>query len=413
MLAGSPRGYDRLPVPAQETIDRYADLIAGFAANVQRGQIVGLTGDWGTEEGMRAVATSAYRLGAKFVDASYFDPYVKRARLLYADEETLEYVPPWYGQRVLALGDARAARITLFSPDPEAFAGVAPGRAGKDMLPALKESHEMIGKRYNNWTAAMWPTPSWAKLVHPDLDPEAGVEKLWEDLAHICRLDEDDPLAAWRTRMDTLGAVAARLGERGFDALHFEGPGTDLTIGLLPSARWWTARFETIDGLEHQANLPSEEMFTSPDPERVDGVVTSTKPLLLSGAGAVRDLVVRFEGGRAVQIDASEGADALRGRTAKDEGAARLGEVALVDGEGRIGKLGTVFNHTLIDENAASHIALGNGFPFAADDEADRARINDSAIHVDFMIGSDEVSVTGMTQEGERVPVLRGGAWQI
>ena len=400
-------------VPSQDTIDRYADLIVEFAANVQPGQIVGLAGDWGTEEGMRAVAASAYRRGAKFVDPSYFDPYVKRARLLHAVEDTLEFVPSWYGAKMLALGDERAARITLFSPDPQAFADVDPARAGKDMLPALKESHEMIGKRFNNWTAAMWPTPSWARLVHPDVDDHAGVERLWEDLVHMCRLDESDPLAAWRSRMDTLEAVAARLTERRFDSLHFEGPGTDLTIGLLPSSRWWTARFETIDGLPHQANLPSEETFTSPDPERVEGIVASTKPLLLAGAGAVRDLVIRFEGGRAVQIDAREGADALRSRTQKDEGAARLGEVALVDAEGRIGKLGKVFQHTLIDENAASHIALGNGFPFAVDNEADRSRINDSAIHVDFMIGSEEVSVTGVTNDAERVPVLSGGAWQI
>jgi aminopeptidase len=259
----------------------------------------------------------------------------------------------------------------------------------------------------------MWPTPSWARLVHPDLDEDGGVEKLWKQLAHICRLDDGDPLAAWRERMDTLEDVATRLRERRFDALHFEGPGTDLTIGLLPSSRWWTARFSTIEGIEHQANLPSEEVFTSPDPERVEGVVASTKPLLLLGAGLISDLVVRFEGGRAVDIQASQGAEALRTRTAKDPGAARLGEVALVDLESRIGKLGTVFHHTLIDENAASHIALGNGFPFAVEDEADRPRINDSAIHIDFMIGSDEVSVTGVSAEGKRIPVLREGAWQI
>ncbi len=400
-------------MPSQETIDRYVDLIVGFAANVQPGQIVGLAGDWGTEEGMRAVATSAYRRGAKFVDPSYFDPYVKRARLLHADEETLEFIPQWYREKVLALGEERAAKITLFSPNPEPFADVDPARAGKDMLPAIKEGHEMIGKRVNNWTGAMWPTASWARLVHPDLDEEAGVEKLWDALAHMCRLDDGDPIAAWKDRMDTLTAVAERLTERRLDVLHFEGPGTDLTIGLLPSSRWWTARFTTVEGIEHQANLPSEEIFTSPDPERVDGVVTSTKPLLLSGAGAVRDLVVRFERGRAVEIDAGEGAEALRGRAAKDDGAARLGEVALVDSEGRIGKLGTVFQHTLIDENAASHIALGNGFPFAVDDEADRSRINDSAVHIDFMIGSEDVAVTGVTEDGERIPVLQRGAWQI
>ena len=172
------------------------------------------------------------------------------------------------------------------------------------------------------------------------------------------------------------------------------------------------ASFSTVDGIEHVPNIPTEETFTTPDPMRVDGVVRATKPLAMAGT-IVRGLEVRFEGGRAVQIDAEAGAETLRTTCARDEGAGRLGEVALVDREGRIGPLDTVFYDTLLDENAASHVAFGNAYGFTVEDEADRARANESAIHIDFMIGSDEVAVHGLTGAGERVPVLAGGRWRI
>ncbi|MBI4172661.1 MAG: aminopeptidase, partial [Actinobacteria bacterium] len=226
------------------------------------------------------------------------------------------------------------------------------------------------------------------------------------------RLDEPDPIAAWHERMDTLIAAAGRLTERRFDAVHLKGPGTDLTVGLLPSSKWLAADFTTIDGLKHYPNLPTEEVFTTPDPERVDGFVTATKPLEFHGS-QIDGIRIRFAGGRAVEIDADKGADALRGIAAKDDGASRLGELALVDGQGRIGPLGTVFHETLFDENAASHIALGNAYSFPVEDEADRTRINTSAIHCDFMIGSPELDVDGITRDGQRVPVLRGGDWQL
>jgi aminopeptidase len=268
---------------------------------------------------------------------------------------------------------------------------------------------KIINDRTTNWTIASCPTLDWAALVRPDAPADEALATLWQEIIHICRLDEPDPVAAWRTRMATLLDASARLTASRFDALHFSGPGTDLTVGLLPSSTWTCASFATADGLAHVANLPSEEVFTTPDPARVEGVVRSTKPLFVNGT-AIEGLVVRFEGGRAVQIDAERGAETLRTMVAQDDGAARLGEVALVDREGRIGPLGTVFYDTLLDENAASHIALGNGYKFAVE-EADQARVNESRIHVDFMIGADDVDVTGVRGDGERVPVLRGGSW--
>jgi len=395
-----------------DVMDRFAELIVRFAANVQPGQIVAISTEPGKLELTRAVADRAYQAGAKFVDVAQFDLHVKRSRLLHAPEETLDYVPPWYGERVLALGEHRAARVALTGPSmPGLLSDLDPGRAGRDQLPFLRESAQVVNARTTNWTAAPCPTQPWAVLVHPELEPAEALARLWEDVLHMCRLDEDDPIAAWTERQDTLAGVAERLTARRFDVLHFEGPGTDLRVGLLATSRWISARFETVDGIVHMPNLPSEEIFTTPDPQRVDGFVRSTKPLVAGGT-IIRGLRARFEGGRAVSIDADEGGELLAQYARRDEGASRLGEVALVDGDGRIGPLETVFYDTLIDENAASHVALGSAYEFTAGAE-DLARINRSQIHIDFMIGSPEVDVTGVTGSGERVAVLRGGAWQI
>jgi aminopeptidase len=277
----------------------------------------------------------------------------------------------------------------------------------------VRESGEVVSRRELNWTILPCPTPAWAKLVHPELDSDEALATLEQQLMHVLRLDEEDPVEVWKRRADTLIGVAERLTERAFDALHYSGPGTDLTVGLLQNSQWMAARFETAEGIQHMPNLPTEEVFTSPDPTRADGHVTSSKPLVLVDGTVVRDLKVRFENGRAVELEASTAQETMRTIVARDEGAARLGEVALVDREGRIGALDTVFYDTLIDENAASHLALGRAFPFLANDQETAARMNESDIHIDFMIGRPDLTVTGITRGGDRVPVLVEGAWQI
>src|SRR4051794_23026478 len=395
-----------------DTVERFAELVVGFAANVQRGQIVAVGAELGKEALARAIAASAYRHGARFVDVTYFDLHVKRARIQFADDATLDFVPPWYGERVLELGRLRAARIGLTGPAaPGILDDLDPARAGRDQLPFVREAGQVVNDRTTNWTAVPCPTPAWAKLVHPDLDDDAALARLAEQVIHVCRLDEDDPVAAWSARAQQLVDVAARVTERRFDAVHFQGPGTDLRIGLLPTSRFMAARFETVDGLVHLPNLPSEEIFSAPDPQRADGVVRATKPLVLGGS-IIKGLEVEFREGRAVRIDADEGAEVLRSYAARDENACRLGEVALVDGEGRIGALDTVFFDTLLDENAASHIALGHAYTMCVDD-SEAGRVNDSTIHVDFMIGSPDVEVRGLAADGTETPVLVGGAWQV
>jgi aminopeptidase len=394
--------------------DRWTRLaeLAVHGANVQPGQIVMISAELGQEELARAVAAAAYGRRAQFVDVVYFDPYLKRARVQNAKPETLDYVPDWYGERLLTLAEGHGARIALAGPtEPNLMDDLDKTLVGKDRLPWLKETSKVIAERTTNWTIVPCPNHRWAELVHPDLPLEDAYEQLWRELEHVLRLDEPDSAVAWDERMAVLNASAARLGERRFDAIELRGPGTELTVGLLPTHTWWAADFATVDGLRHFPNLPTEEVFTTPDPARTSGHVTSTKPLVLRDGTIIRGLRVTFENGVAVTIDAEENVDALRSQLTVDDGALRLGELALVDRQGRIGQLDTVFYDTLLDENAASHVAFGSGFPFLVEGD-DVARVNASGTHLDFMIGSPEVDVDGVTADGERVPVLRGGDWQ-
>lgn len=390
-----------------------AELTVSFGANLQPGQILSISSEPGKEALARAIAEAAYRRGALYVDLNVFDMHFKRSRALYANPETLRYVPPWLGERALALGEHRCARVALTGPvEPQLMEGIDPTLIGLDMLPALSESNQVIDALTTNWTAVPCPTPGWAELVYPELEPVEALAQLWSDVAYICRLDEPDPVLAWERRLARLTEMAERLGELQLDALRFDGPGTELTIGLLRSAEWSAARFKTIDGIVHAPNIPTEEVFTTPDPRRVDGVVAATKPLVTSGA-TITGLRVHFRDGHAVRFEAEQGAEILRGLSEHDEGAARLGEVALVDREGRIGPLEAVFFDTLIDENAASHIAIGQAYEMVVNDPADLARVNHSGIHVDFMIGGDDVAVTGLLADGGEIPLLRDGGWQL
>ncbi len=396
----------------QGTLERLAELAVKFGANVQPNQQVVIASEVGKEALTRAVAEQAYRAGALHVSVEYGDPWIKRARIEHGIDESLGYGPDWVRARVRELGDQHGATIALAGPaQPGVLEGLDSDRLARDRPPAAEEGIRNLTERLTNWSVVPSPTAGWAAQVYPDLEPEAALEKLWEQVVYMCRLDSADPVAAWEERFVELTKARDALDARGFDKLHFEAPGTDLTIGLLPSSVWWTGSLVTSSGIVHHANIPTEEVFTTPDPLRVEGVVRSTKPLEREGQ-MILGLEVEFSGGKAVRIDADQGADVIRGYAGRDEGGSRLGEVALVDGSGRIGPLDTVFWTTLIDENAASHIALGQGFDWAVG-ESDRDRINRSHVHIDFMIGSPEMLVTGITADGERVPVLDRGAWQV
>jgi len=267
----------------------------------------------------------------------------------------------------------------------------------------------MVNERLVSWTIVPPPNAGWARQVFGKPD----VDALWSAVEKAVRLDRADPIAEWRARLDRLDRIASALTERRFDSLRYRGPGTDLMVGLLPSGRWKSGNFQTVFGHRHVPNLPTEEVFTSPDRRRADGKLRSTRPLQVSGT-LVRDLELEFREGRIVEVRASSGADLIRGQVAIDDGAARLGEVSLVDGSSEVGKLGLTFYNTLFDENATCHIAYGDGFAFCVDDETDReAGLNDSSVHTDFIVGGPEVEIDGREPGGAWVPILRQDEFQI
>jgi aminopeptidase len=400
---------------AEDRLRKYAELAVNVGVNVQPGQVLGVNAFVEHAPFARAVARAAYEAGASFVDVAYADQHVRRAHIENAADDQLGYSPPWAVERYDELGRIGGALLAISgNPEPELFSDLDGERVGKARMKEVAEASLRLSDGVCNWSIVAYPNEGWARTVFDEPD----VERLWDAVAHAVRLDADDPVAAWREHISRLQARAAALNERRFDHLRYRGPGTDLMIGLHPESAWQAA-LDHSNGIDHVANMPTEEVFTTPDSRRVDGYVRSTLPLQIQG-NIVRDLEVRFEGGRAVEVKAGTGEDVMRTHVATDEGAARLGEVALVDGHSAVGETGLVFYDTLYDENASSHIALGAPILQAvewagalAPEERVERGVNHSSIHTDFMIGSNELEVDGVTASGDAVPILRAGDWLL
>jgi aminopeptidase len=389
--------------------DRYAELAVRVGANVQPGQLVEVLARVEHAPVARAVTRAAYKAGARYVDVYYSDQHIRRALIEGAADELLSWTPPWLLKRSKQVGDERAAVIALTGDaEPNLLADLPGDRVGKArMLELAEESNRQINEQLNNWTVIGVPNVGWAEQMFGEPD----LERLWTAVEYTVRLDEDDPVAAWRAHVARIGKRATTLNDLQVDSIHFKGPGTDLRVGLLPESRWQGCESFTATGLQYVANMPTEEVFTTPDLRRTEGFVRSTRPLALYGR-IVKGLEARFEGGRIVDVKADEGADVVRGQLETDDMAAYLGEIALVDGTSRIGQTGLTFFDTLFDENATCHVAYGGAYAEAVEGGVIEG-VNVSNVHTDFMVGGPEVDVDAVTRSGAVLPLLRDDVWQL
>jgi aminopeptidase len=407
-VPGVPRTHDELT-------DAFARLVIGTGVNLQPGQTLLLNAFVEQVPAVRALTRAAYAAGARYVDVLYWDQHAKLARLVHAPEGSLSWQPPWLDERARALHEGGAYVRVNGNPEPDLLAAADPARAALDPMPVNQVVRQAQAQALMNWCVCAYPTEGWARAIfgEPDLD------RLWQAFAAATRLDRPDPAAAWAEHLAGLRARAEAITARRFDAIRFRGPGTDLLVGLLPGSRWISGGTTTRSGIGYVANIPTEEVFTTPDRRRAEGRVRSTRPLVVEGV-TVEGLDVELAQGRIVRVDAVRGAGTVRGQLARDDGASMLGEVALVTGDSGVARSGVVFKDTLFDENATCHVAYGSAYANAVEggvdlstDERAAAGINVSLVHTDFMVGGPDVDVDGLDEQGNATPVVRDDRWVL
>lgn len=404
----------------QQKLDKLAEVAVHIGLQLREGQDLVMTGPTAALPLIRRIAEHAYRAGAGLVTTIFSDEALTLARYKYGPDASFDKAAGWLFEGMAKAFEQGAARLAISGENPLLLAGQDPARvarANRAQSVAYKPALEQIVSFAINWNIVSYPNPSWARQVFPDEDEHEAVRKLADAIFAASRVDVADPVAAWKEHNAVLRTRTEWLNGQSFASLHFSGPGTDLTVGLADGHQWQGGASTAKNGITCNPNIPTEEVFTTPHAMRVDGHVSSTKPLSHQGT-LIDQIRVRFEGGRIVDAQASRGSEVLNKVIDTDEGARRLGEVALVPHSSPISRSGLLFFNTLFDENAASHVALGQCYAkcFVGGDTITPEQIkaqggNSSLINIDWMIGSEAISVDGVKADGSRVPVMRAGEW--
>jgi aminopeptidase len=408
-------------LPNFETdLKKYAELLIKIGLNLQPRQRLLINAPLPSAPLVEQLVISAYQNGARLVDVAYSDERVTLARFQYAPRDSFGEVSDTFNKAALEYAERGDAVLSIAGTDPDLLKGQDPTLVQTYNLARSQVARPFsvyVARDALNWLIAGYPTASWAAKVFPQIPADQRESQLWAAIFEVCRISQPDPIAAWESHLAKLAARTAYLNRKQYLSLHYTAPGTDLTVGLPERHAWVSGRTKTPSGIEFTANIPTEEVFTLPHKDRIAGIVHASKPLSYSGF-LIEDFSLTFEAGRVVKIEAAHGEEVLRNLIGTDAGAASLGEVALVPHSSPISQSGLLFFNTLFDENAACHIALGDGIRYclqggtelSAEGYAARGG-NDSLIHVDFMIGSGEMNIDGELPGGSWEPMMRRGEW--
>ncbi|MHA1914513.1 MAG: aminopeptidase [Promethearchaeota archaeon] len=409
----------------EKNLDKYADIIIKVGLNLQPGQrllvgapFVGMNGvSVEAAPLVRLIVKKAYQEGAKLVDVMWDDDQIRLSRYKHAPRDSFEEYPTWRSDGAFNIAKKNDAMLFLMARNPDALSGIDSNlilTSHRAYFKHMKPANDLRRKNLVNWSAITAPVAGWADKIFPEIPQKERINKFWETIFDICRVKNDDPVSAWCDHINQLVMRCSFLNKKNYSALHFKAPGTDLTVGLPKGHIWKSAHFTTQGGISNVVNIPTEEVFTTPHKDKIDGTVTATKPLFIENL--IEDLSITFSNGKIEKVTATKGEDYIRSIIKTDEGAARFGEVSLVPHSSPISQSGLLFYNTLIDENASCHVALGSGIKTCldkgvtmSDDEFSAAGGNVSSLHIDFMIGSEEMDVDGINEDGSIEPVMQRG----
>ncbi|MGM9987749.1 MAG: aminopeptidase [Bacillaceae bacterium] len=406
----------------EQQLEKYAELAITTGVNIQEGQTLQISASFEAAPLVRKIAEKAYLRGAKFVTVDWSDDAITHIRFKNASDSSFEEFPKWRADATIALAEEGAAFLSIYAPNPDLLKDIDPKRIAanaKAQSIALEKYRERMMSDKNRWSIIAAPTEKWAQKVFPGLSTEDAIEKMWETIFYITRVDKEDPIQAWSEHNTHLLKAVNYLNEKAYASLVYSAPGTDLTIDLPEGHRWHGGAATSPDGLRFNPNMPTEEAFTMPHKDGVNGTVQSTKPLNYGG-NVIDNFSLTFKDGKVVDFTAEKGYETLKNLLASDEGSVRLGEVALVPHDSPISNSNLIFYNTLFDENASCHLALGAAYPTTIKGGVDMTKeelaahgVNSSLIHEDFMIGCAEMNIDGVTKDGKREPIFRNGNWAI